>query len=132
MAAGELDVAPTGRARPSRSDQFKGLPVAFVVPEEGAIGWLDGLSIGSATLADNVEAAEAAFIDWMIDPEFYVRWDTEGRCPASANDKAAAALPEDSLQPRVMGDPEVARAVFRHADGRCETREAYLELWQGR
>lgn len=39
------------------------------------------------------------FINWMIEPEFYVKWAAEG-APASANAKAAAALPDDVQQPR--------------------------------
>jgi spermidine/putrescine transport system substrate-binding protein len=126
MAAGELDVASYWSGSAERSAGM-GLPVEFVVPEEGAIAWLDGLSIPATS--EHQEAA-ARFIDWMIDPEFYVRWDAEG-APASANAEAAAALPAESFNKRVLGDPEVvARAVFR-APMDDATREAYLELWQG-
>ena len=126
MAAGELDVASYWSGSAERSASM-GLPVEFVVPEEGAIAWLDGLSIPATS--EHKEAA-TQFIDWMIDPDFYVRWDGEG-APASANAEAAAALPEDSFNKRVLGDPEVvSRAVFR-APMDDETRQTYLELWQG-
>ena len=45
------------------------LPVDFVVPKEGAIGWFDGLTI--AAKAPNPDGA-AKFIDFMVSPEFYV------------------------------------------------------------
>ncbi|MEO4042530.1 ABC transporter substrate-binding protein [Hoeflea sp. CAU 1731] len=125
MAAGELDLATYWSGSASRS-QASGLPVQFVVPEEGAIGWLDGLSVPATS--EHKDAAYA-FINWMIDPEFYVRWDKEG-APASANAKAAAALPEDAFNRRVLGDPEVAARVQFQKPVPDETREQYLALWQ--
>ena len=45
MASGTYEVAVIWSGSASRSAQNFGLPVEFVVPEEGAIGWFDGLSI---------------------------------------------------------------------------------------
>lgn len=126
MAAGDLDVATFWSGSASRS-MAAGLPVQFVVPQEGAIGWLDGLSIpASSTKKD----AAHQFINWMIDPEFYVKWAAEG-APASANAKAAAALPDDAFNKRVLGDPEVVARVQFQRPVSDENREIYLELWQG-
>ncbi|MEM6826120.1 MAG: extracellular solute-binding protein [Pseudomonadota bacterium] len=125
MAAGDLDVATFWSGSASRS-MAEGLPVQFVVPDEGAIGWLDGLSVPASSTKQ--EAAHA-FIDWMIDPEFYVKWAEEG-APASANEKAAAALPEDAFNKRVLGDPAVVARVQFQRPVADETREAYLALWQ--
>lgn len=125
MAAGDLDVATYWSGSASRS-MSKGLPVMFVVPEEGAIGWLDGLSIPSSSTKKN---AAHAFIDWMIDPEFYVRWAAEG-APASANGVAAAALPEDAFNRKVLGDPAVVARVQFQRPVSEEDRERYLVLWQ--
>ncbi|MEM6940011.1 MAG: extracellular solute-binding protein [Pseudomonadota bacterium] len=125
MAAGEFDVASywSGSAERSASS---GLPVQFVVPQEGAIGWLDGLAIPASS--ENVEAAHA-FINWMIDPEFYTEWNANG-APASANSAAAAALPEDAFNRKVLGDPEVAARVQFMQPVSAKNREAYLEMWQ--
>lgn len=125
MAAGDFVVAPFWSGSASRSIG-KGLPISFVVPEEGAIGWLDGLSI--PTGSKNREAA-IAFIDYMIDPEFYVRW-AEGGAPASANAKAAAALPRDNFNRKVLGDSEVVSRVQFMQPVSDADRKAYLELWQ--
>ncbi|NVK60442.1 MAG: spermidine/putrescine ABC transporter substrate-binding protein, partial [Rhodobacteraceae bacterium] len=73
--------------------------------------------------------AAAQFIDWMIDPEFYVKWDAEG-APASANADAAAALPDDAFNKRVLGDPEVVKLAKFRAPMDDATREKYLALWQ--
>lgn len=127
MAAGDFVVATYWSGSANRSATNFGLPVRFVVPEEGAIGWLDGLSIAAGS--QNVAAA-TAFIDWMIDPEFYVRWDTEVGAPASANAAAAAALPEDAFNRVVLGDPEAIARVEIMRPVPEETRREYLELWQ--
>ena len=125
MAAGDLDVATFWSGSASRS-MSAGLPVQFIVPQEGAIGWLDGLSIPSSSTKQD---AAHAFIDWMIDPSFYSRWAAEG-APASANSLAAAALPDDSFNKRVLGDPAVVARVQFQRPVDAETREAYLLLWQ--
>ena len=125
MAAGDFVMAPFWSGSAARSIS-KGLPVSFVVPDEGAIGWLDGLSI--PTGSKNVDAARD-FINYMIDPAFYVRWEAEG-APATANAKAAAALPEDSFNRTVLGDPEIVARVQFMQPVNDETRETYLEMWQ--
>ncbi|WP_146587888.1 ABC transporter substrate-binding protein [Puniceibacterium confluentis] len=125
MASGEFEVATIWSGSAARS-QSKGLPVQFVVPQEGAIAWLDGLSIPESST--HKEAA-LAFIDWMIDPAFYVKWDAEG-APASANGAAAAALPDESFNKRVLGDPDVVARVQFQRPVSEENRKAYLELWQ--
>ncbi len=125
MAAGDFSIAPFWSGSASRSIA-KGLPVMFVVPKEGAIGWLDGLSIPASSTH---KAAAARFIDYMIDPGFYVTWAAEG-APASANAAAAAALPEDSFNRKVLGDPEVVARVQFMQPVSDEDRKTYLELWQ--
>ncbi|WP_370316086.1 PotD/PotF family extracellular solute-binding protein [Sagittula sp.] len=126
MAAGELDAATYWSGSASRSASL-GLPVQFVIPQEGAVGWLDGLSIPETSTHKD---AALQFIDYMIDPEFYVKWDAEG-APASANAAAAEALPDDAFNKAVLGDPEVAARVHFQAPIDDTTREKYLEVWQG-
>lgn len=125
MAAGELDVASYWSGSAARSASA-GLPVEFVVPEEGAIGWLDGLAV--AATSENVDAAHA-FINWMIDPAFYSEWNANG-APASANAAAAASLPEDAFNRRVLGNPEVAARVQFMEPVSEENRASYLAMWQ--
>ncbi len=125
MAAGQFAVATYWSGSAARS-MSEGLPVTFVVPDEGAIGWLDGLSIPATSTKQD---AAHAFIDWMIDPDFYVRWDTEG-APATSNTVAAGALPEASFNRAVLGNPAVVARVQFMRPVPDETREAYLALWQ--
>ena len=62
--------------------------------------WFDGLTI--AAKAPNPDGA-AKFIDFMVSPEFYVRWDTDVGAPASANAKANAELPADAMNRAILG-----------------------------
>jgi spermidine/putrescine transport system substrate-binding protein len=126
MAAGDYDVAVYWSGSAARSKKAMKLPVEFVVPKEGAIGWFDGLTIAKG--APNAEAA-AQFINFMVDPEFYVRWDNEIGAPASANAKANAMLPEDALNRTVLGDPEVVKRVQWMAPLSDEQRQKNQELW---
>ena len=125
MAAGEFDVATYWSGSAARS-MAQGLPIAFVIPEEGAIGWLDSLSIPETSTK---KEAAAQFINWMIDPEFYVKWDLEG-APTSANAKAIAALPDDAFNKSVLADPAIVARIQFQAAVTDEARETYLKLWQ--
>jgi len=125
FAAGDFVMAPFWSGSAGRSIS-KGLPVQFVVPEEGAIGWLDGLSIPAGS---KNKAAARAFINYMIDPGFYVKW-AAGGAPASANAKAADALPADNFNRITLGDPAVVARVQFQRPVSEEKRKAYLEIWQ--
>ena len=125
FAAGDFVVSTFWSGGAGRSAS-KGLPVQFVVPKEGAIGWLDGLSIPATS--KNPDAARA-FINYMIDPEFYVKWAANG-APSSANNKASAALPDTDFNKVTLGDPAVVARVQFMQPLSDETRKAYLELWQ--
>jgi spermidine/putrescine transport system substrate-binding protein len=125
MAAGEISVATYWSGSAARS-QKQGLPVVFIVPKEGAIGWLDSLSIPASST--HKEAA-AQFIDWMIAPEFYDKWAAEG-APVSANAKAVQMLPDDAFNKKVLSDPAIlARVQFQNPVS-DEMRAKYLEIWQ--
>ncbi len=126
MAAGDYDLAVYWSGSAARSKKAMKLPVEFVVPKEGAIGWFDGLTI--AANAPNPDGA-AKFIDFMVSPEFYVKWDTDVGAPASANAKANAQLPEDALNRRILGDPEVVKRVQWMAPVSEEQRQKNQEIW---
>jgi spermidine/putrescine transport system substrate-binding protein len=125
FSAGDFVVSTFWSGGAGRSAS-KGLPVQFVIPQEGALGWLDGLSIPAAS--KNQDAARA-FINYMIDPEFYVKWAANG-APSSANAKANAALPDTDFNKKALSDPAVvARVQFMQPLSDAQ-RKSYLELWQ--
>ncbi len=107
FAAGDYTIATYWSGSAARSKKAFKLPVGFAVPKEGAIGWFDGLAI--PVDAPNPEGAYA-FIDFMVSPEFYVKWDTDVGAPASANAKANAALPEDAMNRSRFGRPRSRQA----------------------
>jgi len=127
MASGQFDLATYWSGSAARSQTAFGLPVRFVIPEEGAIGWFDALAVAAGS--GNPDAA-AAFIDWMVDPEFYVPWDTEVGAPVSSNLAALEALPDAAVNKTVFGDPTVADRITFMEPMPDERREAWLELWQ--
>jgi spermidine/putrescine transport system substrate-binding protein len=126
LAAGDYDIAVYWSGSAARSKKAFNLPVAFVVPKEGAIGWYDGLSIAAG--APNPEGAHK-FIDFMVSPQFYVKWDTDVGAPASANAKANAQLPEDAMNRAILGDPEVVERLQWMAPMSDEQRSEFQEIW---
>jgi spermidine/putrescine transport system substrate-binding protein len=126
FAANEFDVSMFWSGGAVRSKRNAKLPVEFVVPSEGAIVWVDGLTIASG--APNPEGA-AAFINWMIDPKFYVEWATKVGAPASSNSKALAALPADDLSAQVhkVEYMKSANVMSAMPDDR---REAFNNAWE--
>lgn len=127
VASNQIDIGTYWSGSADRAKTQFNLPVSLVIPEEGAVAWLDAFSIPVGS--DNVEGAEA-FINYMIDPEFYVEWVTKVGAPVSANEKAVAALPEDAFNRAVMGDPKVADRIQFQAPITDEQRKEYLAIWQ--
>ncbi|MGB3833563.1 MAG: ABC transporter substrate-binding protein [Mesorhizobium sp.] len=127
VAANQIDVGTYWSGSADRAKTHFKLPVSLVVPKEGSVAWLDSFSIPVG--ARNVAGAEA-FINYMIDPSFYVEWDTKVGAPVSANEKAVAALPDDAFNRKVMGSPEIAGRIQFQAPITDQQREAYLAAWQ--
>jgi len=125
FTADSFDVSTYWSGSASRSAKAFDMPVGFMIPKEGAIAWLDGLSV--ATDAPNLDGAQK-FIDYMVSPEHYVRWDTEVGAPASANSEAINQLPEDFFNRAVMGDPEATANLQFMAPLTDEQRETFLEI----
>lgn len=104
-----------------------GLPIKFVVPKEGGIGWVDSWAIPKD--APHLETA-MKWIDFMVSPEFYLEWDSKVGAPVPSNEKTVAGLPDDSLNKSYLGQPDVlARLVF-YAPLSEDTKEAWIELWE--
>ncbi len=126
FAAGEFDVSIYWSGAVARSRNIHKLPVSFVIPPEGAIGWLDGLSLpkGSAK-----QASALLFIDYMIDPQFYHRWATEFGAPASASQAAMQSLPADNLN-RTIHKPDYLTKLSFMGPLPDARRQAFLDLWE--
>jgi spermidine/putrescine transport system substrate-binding protein len=127
VASNQIDIGTYWSGSADRAKTHFKLPVSLIIPQEGAVAWLDAFSIPVGS--KNVAGAEA-FINYMIDPKFYVEWVTKVGAPVSANTKAVVALPEDAFNRKVMGDPDVAKRIQFQAPVTDAQRKAYLELWQ--
>ena len=120
----DLSVYWSGSALRSKTN-FK-LPVGYVVPEEGAVGWFDGLAIG--TDAPNAEGAHK-FINYMIEPTYYVEWATKVGAPASANPKAMAALPDSDPSKAFYSDEAAIKRLQFMAPLSDKERQDFSDLW---
>lgn len=125
FAANAFDVSIYWSGAVARSRNIHKLPVEFIVPKEGAIGWLDGLSV--AATSEKKEAA-LAFINYMIDPTFYVEWAKVG-APASANTAAMDQLPADDQNKLIHKAEYLSKLQFMSAMP-DERRMAFSDLWQ--
>jgi spermidine/putrescine transport system substrate-binding protein len=125
FAAGEFDVSVYWSGAAVRSLRNFKLPVEFIVPKEGAIGWLDGLAVPATS-----EKKDAAFqfINLMIDPAFYYKWATEIGAPASASAAAMATLPADDLSRQIHAEEYLTKLQFMGALP-DERRTAFNDLW---
>ena len=125
FAADAFDISDYWSGAAARSVKLHKLPLDFVVPKEGAIGWLDSLAIPvSSTKKD----AALQFINYMIDPKFYTAWESQSGAPASANSVAMSQLPADDLNRQIYKTEYLTKLQFMSAlpDDR---RQAFNDVW---
>jgi len=126
FSAGEFDASIYWSGASARSRKTFNLPVNFVIPKEGAIGWLDSLGVP----ASSTKKADAlAFINNLIDPAFYVDWATKVGAPASANTSAMDALPADDLN-KTVHKPEYLDQLQFMSSLPDERRNQFLQIWE--
>ena len=86
--------------------QKEGLPVGFIAPKEGALAWMEGISIPVG--AANIDQAYA-FLNWLLTPEAGAMYSThtsinstavgaEAHLPEASRNFFAAAYPGDALE----------------------------------
>ena len=126
FAAGDFDLAVFWSGATVRSRRNFKLPVEFVVPKEGAVGWFDALCVPATSTSKD---AAKTFINYMIDPGFYVEWATKVGAPASANTVAMDKLPADDLN-RQVHDPRYLATMNLMGPLPDERREAFTDMWQ--
>jgi spermidine/putrescine transport system substrate-binding protein len=127
VAAKECDLSTVWTNTTEAAAVQEGLPVSFIVAEEGAIAFRDGMAIASS--APNEEAAYA-FINYMISEDFYAGWVKIGGAPVSANAKAVETLPESSLTRQVLTQSDALKRLNFKGPLSDEQRQSYLDLWQ--
>jgi spermidine/putrescine transport system substrate-binding protein len=127
VAANECDLSIIWTDSVEKATAIHKLPVTFIVPEEGALAWRDGLSIPKDP--PNRDAAYA-FIDYITGKEFYEGWTKAGGAPVTANTAALAELSAESLTRKVLADPKnVSRLNFKEPNTE-EEKQQFLEVWE--
>lgn len=105
-----------------------GDPVAFVVPKEGSIGWLDSWAI--VRNAPHRDLAYA-WINFMTSKQFQARWATDPNrsSPAPANRSAQATLSKKVIK-RIQANPDwFSKLTLQNAIPQ-KTLQQWTELWQ--
>jgi len=102
----------------------EGEPIAFTVPEDGAIGWVDNWAIPENS--NNKELAYA-FMDWMISKDFQYNWSANGG-PAPVNKAAAESLDPEYAASAAMDEASLNRLYFMEYRT-DEVKNTWNELW---
>lgn len=125
--SGEITLGIYWSGSAARARNAFDLPMEFVIPEEGGIGWVDVWTV--AADAPNAELA-IEWINFMNDPEFYLEWDRVAGAPVPANADTLEQLPEDSYTRQLFSDPAVLDRLAFQTYIPAETRDSLLEMWQ--
>lgn len=126
FAGDAFDVSVYWSGAVARSQKLHNLPVDFVIPKEGALGWLDNLCVPASSTRKEMGLA---FINYMIDPDFYVSWVTGSGAPASANSAAMGKLPAADLNRQIHKPEYLAKLQFMGSLP-DERRQAYSDTWE--
>ncbi len=127
VAAKECDLSIVWTNNTEAAAVQDNLPVSFIVAEQGAVAFRDGLAM--PTNPPNAKGAYA-FMNYMISKEFYAGWVKIGGAPVSANSKAVEELPDSSLTRQVLTQPDAIKRLNFKGPLSDEQRQTYLDLWQ--
>lgn len=102
--------------------------IAYTIPQEGALLWIDALVIPDD--APNPDAARA-FIDWMMTPERGAR--SSDYVNFASGVAGAADLASDALRtnPAVFPDAEARATLFVRSSTDAEGLRAINRMWTG-
>lgn len=102
----------------------EGEPIAFTVPKDGGIGWVDNWAIAEGS--QNKDLAYA-FIDWMISKDFQYNWAVNGG-PAPVNQAAAEAVDPEYAASAGMDEESLNRLYFMEYRT-DDVKNTWNELW---
>ncbi len=126
FANGDITLGIFWSGSAARAKNQAKLPMEFVVPKEGGIGWID-----TWCLAKNAPNKEIAlkWIDYMISPKFFVKWDTTVGAPTPTNQNTLDQLPADSFNRKVMGNSEVVKRLVWMETVPAKARKKWNMIW---
>ena len=123
FTGGQLSVAMMWSGQ-AASMKLEGEPIAFVVPDDGAIGWVDNWGIVAGTKNEDLSYA---FIDWMISKDFQYDWASSGG-PAPVNREAADAVDPEYAAAAAMDEASLNKLYFMEYRS-DEVKREWNELW---
>jgi spermidine/putrescine transport system substrate-binding protein len=126
MAAKVFDISFYWSGSAFRANRAFHLPVGIFVPKEGAIGWFDGLAIAKG--APNPDGA-TAFINYMVDPSFFVKWFNDEGAAAPTNTKSTAALDDSNPAKAFYSDQDMVKRLQFMAPLSDDEKGKYSDLW---
>ncbi len=125
MAAGDVWVASNAWADTYKSLLDEGVPVQYVEPREGKLGWVCGYGISSQ--AQNPELA-LAYIDAMIAPDSMATFsNTYGY--GAANQDALPQIDPETVELFQMGDPAALEQTVFYQSLTAEQRQKMTTMW---
>ena len=127
FANGDITLGIFWSGSAARAKNAMGLPMEFVIPKEGAIGWIDTWAI--AQDAPNRELAYK-WLDYMISAEFFVKFDRDVGAPAPTTQATIDQLPADAFNRAVMGNPEVVKRLAWMETVPEEVRKEWNQVWE--
>lgn len=102
----------------------EGQPIAFTVPQDGGIGWVDNWAIAKGS--EHQELAYK-FIDWMLSKDFQLSWVNKGG-PSPVNQDAANAVDPDYAAACGMDEASLNRLTFMQYRT-DDVKQTWNELW---
>ena len=123
FAGGQIDFGMMWSGQAATMKQ-EGEPIAFVVPEDGAIGWVDNWGIAAGSQHEDLAYA---FINYMISKDVQYNWASKGG-PAPANQSAAESLDPDYAASCGMDEASLNRLYFMAYQDDA-TKAQWAELW---
>jgi spermidine/putrescine transport system substrate-binding protein len=102
-----------------------GEPIQYVIPKEGAIGWVDNWAIVKETKNKDIAMK---FIDFMISSKFQENWVKKGG-PNPVNTEATKSLDAEFVKQMGINDETIAKLHFISYHSDAEKKE-WNEMWQ--
>ena len=123
FAGGQISIGMMWSGQAASMKQ-EGQPIGFVIPDDGAIGWVDNWAIAAGS--ENEDLAYA-FLDWMISRDFQYDW-AAGGGPAPVNQEAAEAIDPEYAASAGMDEASLNRLYFMEFRS-DEVKMEWNELW---
>lgn len=104
----------------------EGIDVAFVIPEEGSIQWIDNFVMPASS---SRKALAEAFIDFMLRPEISAEVVNEQYFPTANENAHFFIKPEILADPLIFPPLEKISSAEVHAPASASVRDLHEQIW---